>query len=42
MPTPTFRVVQITPPGSACSIQFGVGITNAKRGTARASYLVGR
>jgi catechol 2,3-dioxygenase-like lactoylglutathione lyase family enzyme len=24
-PTPGFRVVQLTPPGSACSIQIGVG-----------------
>ncbi len=22
-----FRVVQLTPPGSACSVQFGVGFT---------------
>jgi catechol 2,3-dioxygenase-like lactoylglutathione lyase family enzyme len=25
-PNPEFRVVQLTPPGSACSIQFGVGL----------------
>ena len=26
-PTSDFRVVQLTPPGSACSIQIGVGLT---------------
>jgi catechol 2,3-dioxygenase-like lactoylglutathione lyase family enzyme len=26
-PTPGFRVVQLTPPGSACSIQIGAGLT---------------
>ena len=35
-----FRVVQLTPPGSACSIQFGVGLTDATPGSARAIYLV--
>jgi hypothetical protein len=39
-PNPGFRVVQLTPPGSACSIQFGVGLTDAPPGSARASYLV--
>ena len=34
------RVVQITPPGSACSIQFGTNITSAAPGTARDIYLV--
>jgi predicted enzyme related to lactoylglutathione lyase len=38
-PTPDFRVVQLTPPGSACSIQVGVGITDAPPGSARATYL---
>ena len=28
-----FRVVQLTPPGSACSIIFGNGITSAKPGS---------
>ena len=23
----SYRIVQLTPPGSACSIQFGTGIT---------------
>jgi len=26
-PAGDFRVVQLTPPGSACSVQFGVGFT---------------
>jgi catechol 2,3-dioxygenase-like lactoylglutathione lyase family enzyme len=34
-----FRVVQLTPPGSACSIQFGVGLTDAAPGSARVTYL---
>jgi hypothetical protein len=38
-PTPDFRVVQLTPPGSACSVQIGVGITDAPPGSARATYL---
>ncbi len=29
-----FRVVQLTPPGSACSIIFGAGITSAAPGSA--------
>jgi hypothetical protein len=38
-PTPDFRIVQLTPPGSACSIQIGVGLTDAPPGSARATYL---
>jgi predicted enzyme related to lactoylglutathione lyase len=38
-PTPGFRVVQLTPPGSACSIQIGTGLTDAPPGSARATYL---
>lgn len=34
-----FRVVQFTPPGSACSIHFGVGVTPAAPGSSRV-YLV--
>jgi catechol 2,3-dioxygenase-like lactoylglutathione lyase family enzyme len=37
---PAFRLVQFTPPGSACSIHFGTGITSAKPGSAGAMYLV--
>jgi catechol 2,3-dioxygenase-like lactoylglutathione lyase family enzyme len=39
-PRDGFRVVQLTPPGSACSIQFGDGLTDAAPGAARANYLV--
>jgi catechol 2,3-dioxygenase-like lactoylglutathione lyase family enzyme len=35
-----FRVVQFTPPGSACSVQFGTTITSAAPGSARGLYLV--
>ncbi|NDU72108.1 VOC family protein [Actinomadura sp. DSM 109109] len=38
-PTASFRVVQLTPPGSACSVQIGVGLTDAAPGSARATYL---
>ena len=34
-----FRLVQMTPPGSPCSIQFGVGLTIASPGTARSMHL---
>jgi catechol 2,3-dioxygenase-like lactoylglutathione lyase family enzyme len=32
-PSPQFRVVQLTPPGSACSISIGTGLTEAVPGT---------
>jgi catechol 2,3-dioxygenase-like lactoylglutathione lyase family enzyme len=35
-----FRVVQLTPPGSACSIIFGSGITSAAPGSADGLQLV--
>ena len=35
-----FRVVQFTPPGSACSIQFGTNITSAEPGSAQGLYLI--
>ena len=35
-----FRVVQFTPPGSACSLQFGTNITSAAPGSAHGLYLV--
>jgi catechol 2,3-dioxygenase-like lactoylglutathione lyase family enzyme len=38
-PTEDFRVVQLTPPGSACSIQFGIGISSAAPGSAQSLYL---
>jgi catechol 2,3-dioxygenase-like lactoylglutathione lyase family enzyme len=36
----TFRVVQLTPPGSSCSIQIGNGLTDAPIGSVRGVYLV--
>jgi len=35
-----FRVVQVTPPGSLCSIQFGRGITATEPGSVDHIYLV--
>jgi catechol 2,3-dioxygenase-like lactoylglutathione lyase family enzyme len=35
-----FRVVQFTPPGSGCAIQFGTNITSAAPGSAEGLYLV--
>ncbi len=35
-----FRVVQFTPPGSGCSVQFGTKITSAAPGSARGLYLI--
>jgi catechol 2,3-dioxygenase-like lactoylglutathione lyase family enzyme len=35
-----FRIVQITPPGSGCSIQFGAKLTSASPGSAEGLYLV--
>jgi len=35
-----FRVVQLTPPGSACSIQFGTNVTAAAPGSVQSTYLV--
>jgi catechol 2,3-dioxygenase-like lactoylglutathione lyase family enzyme len=39
-PSDTFRVVQLTPPGSSCSIQIGNGLTDAPAGSLRNVYLV--
>lgn len=39
-PTPEFRVVQMTPPGSACSITIGVGLNDAEPGSYRGTHLV--
>ena len=33
-PTPDYRVVQVTPPGSECSVIFGSGVTSAAPGSA--------
>jgi len=35
-----FRVVQFTPPGSPCSVQFGASITSAAPGSAQGLYLI--
>jgi catechol 2,3-dioxygenase-like lactoylglutathione lyase family enzyme len=35
-----FRVVQLTPPGSACSIAMGIGITQAEPGSVQGLHLV--
>ena len=35
----SFRIVQLTPPGSDCSIQFGTGLTSAAPGSAQDLYL---
>ena len=39
-PKDAFRVVQLTPPGSSCSIQIGNGLTDAPTGSLRNVYLV--
>ena len=35
-----FRVVQFTPPGSGCSVQFGSKMTSAAPGSAQGLYLI--
>ncbi|MGO9735740.1 VOC family protein, partial [Mycobacterium sp.] len=35
-----FRVVQLTPPGSPASVQFGTKLTSAAPGSAQNNYLV--
>src|ERR1700686_1730311 len=35
-----FRVVQFTPPGSPCSVQFGTKMTGAPPGSAHGLYLI--
>jgi catechol 2,3-dioxygenase-like lactoylglutathione lyase family enzyme len=35
-----FRVIQLTPPGSPCSVIFGTGITSATPGSAQGLQLV--
>ena len=35
-----YRVIQFTPPGSACSIIFGIGITAAVPGSVQGLYLI--
>ena len=35
-----FRLVQMTPPGSGCSVQFGTNLTSAPPGSLQSAYLV--
>jgi catechol 2,3-dioxygenase-like lactoylglutathione lyase family enzyme len=35
-----FRLIQFTPPGSECSIQFGTNVTSATPGSAQNLYLI--
>jgi catechol 2,3-dioxygenase-like lactoylglutathione lyase family enzyme len=35
-----FRIIQFTPPGSGCSVQFGANVTSAAPGSARGLYLI--
>ena len=37
---PGHRIVQVTPPGSACSIGFGIGVTAAKPGSQQGLFMV--
>lgn len=39
-PAEGLRVVQMTPPGSACSITIGTGLTDAAPGSYRGTHLV--
>lgn len=34
------RLVQVTPPGSACSVQFGTGVTSAEPGSLQDVFLI--
>jgi catechol 2,3-dioxygenase-like lactoylglutathione lyase family enzyme len=38
-PSEDVRLVQFTPPGSGCSIQFGTGLTSSAPGSAQGLYL---
>lgn len=39
-PNDDFRIVQLTPPGSGCSIQFGIGMSKAAPGSVQGLYLI--
>ncbi len=39
-PDEDFRIVQLTPPGSECSIQFGKNMTSAAPGSLQSLYLI--
>jgi catechol 2,3-dioxygenase-like lactoylglutathione lyase family enzyme len=36
----SFRVVQVTPPGSACSVIFGIGVSQGQPGSYQGLHLV--
>ncbi|MGH3154737.1 MAG: VOC family protein [Streptosporangiaceae bacterium] len=38
--SPDYRVVQLTPPGSACSVIFGTGVSSAAPGSVEGLHLV--
>jgi catechol 2,3-dioxygenase-like lactoylglutathione lyase family enzyme len=35
-----FRLIQLTPPGSGCSVQFGTDLTSAAPGSLQSTYLI--
>jgi catechol 2,3-dioxygenase-like lactoylglutathione lyase family enzyme len=35
-----FRLIQFTPPGSGCSVQFGTNLTSAAPGSLQSNYLI--
>ncbi len=35
-----FRLIQFTPPGSGCSVQFGTSLTSAAPGSLQSTYLI--
>jgi catechol 2,3-dioxygenase-like lactoylglutathione lyase family enzyme len=39
-PSDEFRVIQFTPPGSACSFSFGIGISTAEPGSVHGTHLI--
>jgi catechol 2,3-dioxygenase-like lactoylglutathione lyase family enzyme len=39
-PNQDFRVVQITPPGSPCSLTIGIGLSDAAPGSYRGTHLI--
>ena len=39
-PNDSFRIIQLTPPGSACSIAFGKGLQSGEPGSVKGLHLV--
>ena len=39
-PSEDFRVVQMTPPGSACSVTIGIGLTDNDPGVVKGTHLI--